>query len=98
VFVHGLGGPQIGTWTDPESKKTWISDPEFLGSLQDISRILAFGYNANILENVTVSRIRHHAADLLEKLLYERRTCPVRQRTYRMFMGSRTYGDDRVDP
>jgi pimeloyl-ACP methyl ester carboxylesterase len=72
VFVHGLGGSQIGTWTDDDAGKTWISDPEFLGLLKDKVRTLAFGYNANILQYVTKARVVSHARNLLEELIPER--------------------------
>jgi hypothetical protein len=77
VFVHGLGGSSIGTWTSDETGKTWISDPDFLGTLKDRARVMTFGYNANLFQNVTTSRVVEHANDLLEKLVVRRRKCKV---------------------
>ena len=77
VFVHGLEGHQIRTWTHEASGKTWISDPQFLGSLKDKARVLAFGYNANVLHHVTIARVVNHASDLLNKLVVKRKDCHV---------------------
>ena len=77
VFIHGLGGTQLGTWTEETSGKLWISDPEFLGKLKDQARVLAFGYNANLISEVTTQRVVNHASDLLEKLNAKRSDCQV---------------------
>ena len=77
VFVHGLGGDKVQTWTNPETGKTWISDPDFLLSLSDKVRVMTFGYNANVYSNVTTNRIVDHGNDLLEDLVVKRQECEV---------------------
>ena len=37
-----------------------------------MARVLTFGYNANVLQNVNTGRIAIHAKDLLEKLVVQR--------------------------
>ena len=46
IFVHGLGGSKMGTWTHPQAEGCW---PDWLHSeevLKDV-RIALFGYDAN---------------------------------------------------
>ena len=77
MFVHGLGGHYLETWTDADSGKTWISDPDFLSTLAGKVRVMTFGYNANVFKNVTTSHVADHANDLLEELVVRRRGCKV---------------------
>jgi hypothetical protein len=46
VFIHGLGGSAIGTWTYPGSDRFW---PLWLPEEKELQnvRILTFGYDAN---------------------------------------------------
>ncbi|KAL9041630.1 MAG: hypothetical protein Q9214_004041, partial [Letrouitia sp. 1 TL-2023] len=66
IFVHGLTGSQLSTWTAPGSTAAW---PSLLLS-DDIpdARISAFGYDAdvvNLLGSAGQNRIKHHARNLL---------------------------------
>ena len=66
VFVHGLTGSQLSTWTAPGAPAPW---PSLLLS-KDIpdARISAFGYDADVarlLGPAGQNRIRHHARNLL---------------------------------
>ncbi|MCJ1231793.1 hypothetical protein MMC12_008472 [Toensbergia leucococca] len=66
VFVHGLTGSQLSTWTAPGATAPWPS----LLLADDIpdARISAFGYDAdvvNLLGPAGQNRIRHHARNLL---------------------------------
>jgi hypothetical protein len=45
VFVHGLDGDALKSWTHTESGKCWIK--EFLPNALPDARILAYGYDAN---------------------------------------------------
>lgn len=61
------------TWSDKESGKRWISDPDFLQSFNCDVRVLTFGYNTtNVILNVNTVRIAIHSKDLLEELLIKR--------------------------
>src|SRR6266498_921125 len=69
VFVHGLTGGQLTTWTAEGAPAPW---PELLLS-EDIpdARISAFGYDADvvkILGQAGQNRIRQHARNLLAGL------------------------------
>ncbi|KAK9444032.1 peptidase C14 [Metarhizium brunneum] len=78
VFVHGLGGDSLKSWVYPKMADPWINDPAFLGELYNTARIMTFGYNANVLENVTTNRVIDHANDLLEQLWALRCECKGR--------------------
>ncbi|KAF3481565.1 peptidase C14 [Arthroderma uncinatum] len=78
VFVHGLNGDCIKTWKHADAEVPWIMDKRFLGDLYDRARIMTFGYNANVLENVTTSRVLDHANDLLEAIYARRVRCEGR--------------------
>jgi len=78
VFVHGLGGDSIKTWTHADTNQIWISNPDFLLGLKDKVRVMTFGYNANVFENITTSRVVDHANDLLEELVVRRQDCEGR--------------------
>ena len=66
VFVHGLTGKQLSTWTAAGAAAPW---PKVLLA-DDIpdARISAFGYDADIVKLLGPAgqnRIRHHARNLL---------------------------------
>ena len=66
VFVHGLTGGQLSTWTASCAEAAWPS----LLLPKDIpdARISVFGYDAdvvNLLGPAGQNRIRHHARNLL---------------------------------
>ena len=66
IFVHGLTGSQLSTWTAPGAPGPW---PSLLLS-DDIpnARISAFGYDAdvvNFLKPAGQNKIRHNARNLL---------------------------------
>ena len=68
VFVHGLTGDRLRTWTSQRTSVMW---PEKLlpAELPD-ARILTFGYDAYIIRLglVSTNRIGNHASDLLSAL------------------------------
>jgi pimeloyl-ACP methyl ester carboxylesterase len=75
VFVHGLTGNAYNTWLHKETGIYWPS--ELLG--QDIpnSRILSFGYDADVVHILgggpaSNSRLSNHAESLVGKLVRER--------------------------
>ncbi|EEQ31356.1 peptidase C14 [Microsporum canis CBS 113480] len=62
IFVHGLSGDCIETWKHADAEVPWIMDKSFLGDdLYERARIMTFGYNANVFQNVTTSRVIDHA-------------------------------------
>ncbi|KAL9628899.1 MAG: hypothetical protein Q9164_007109, partial [Protoblastenia rupestris] len=66
IFVHGLTGSQLSTWTTSGATAAW---PRLLlpDDIPD-ARISAFGYDAdvlNLLGPAGQNRIRHHARNLL---------------------------------
>jgi hypothetical protein len=69
VFVHGLTGGQITTWTAEGARAPW---PEQLLS-EDIpdARISEFGYDADVVKlwgQTGQNKIRQHAINLLSDL------------------------------
>jgi hypothetical protein len=70
IFIHGLGGTAIGTWTHPVSNgfwPMWLPEAELLKN----ARIATFGYEsgfANIFARQTVLGISEFADQLLEEL------------------------------
>ncbi|KAL9610453.1 MAG: hypothetical protein Q9167_004851 [Letrouitia subvulpina] len=75
VFIHGLTGNAYDTWLHKETKIHWPS--ELLGQDISDSRILSFGYDANVVgiwgwgPDVN-SRLSNHAENLVGKLVRER--------------------------
>lgn len=70
IFVHGLGGSSVGTWTHPTTKAFWPAllreDPRF-----DNVRIATYGYDANytnILGPKSILGIGDFAKQLLEHM------------------------------
>ncbi|KAM5494099.1 hypothetical protein McaMca56_006372 [Microsporum canis] len=79
IFVHGLSGDCIETWKHADAEVPWIMDKSFLGDdLYERARIMTFGYNANVFQNVTTSRVIDHASKLLEDLCVRRVNCKGR--------------------
>ncbi|KAH7361784.1 ankyrin repeat-containing domain protein [Plectosphaerella cucumerina] len=66
ICVHGLGRDSIRTWHHETAGKTWISDPEFLGSLSLSARVLTYTYNSELGANMSSASIGLHASELLE--------------------------------
>ncbi|KAH6668146.1 ankyrin repeat-containing domain protein, partial [Plectosphaerella plurivora] len=66
ICVHGLGRDSIRTWHHETAGKTWISDPEFLGSLSLSARVLTYTYNSDLSANMSSASIGLHASELLE--------------------------------
>ena len=77
VLVHGYGGSQLGTWTDANNV-CWPTRREYWGEMADKIRVLAFGYNASFLANVTTNSVHDNASDLLEGLRILRAEVQVR--------------------
>jgi len=77
VFVHGLGGHALTTW-EAENGKNWVTDSEFLPKMLPTARIMTFGYNANLFNDVVTSRVFDHANSLLARLNSKRGGCENR--------------------
>ncbi|GKT72036.1 LOW QUALITY PROTEIN: ankyrin unc44 [Colletotrichum tofieldiae] len=71
ICIHDLGGSPKTTWHHDESGKTWISDPDFLGSLKDSVRVWTYGYNSEPVSNMTPASIALHADELLASMMEE---------------------------
>ncbi|GJC90074.1 hypothetical protein ColLi_12912 [Colletotrichum liriopes] len=71
ICIHDLGGSPKTTWHHDESGKTWISDPDFLGSLKDSVRVWTYGYNSEPVANMTPASIALHADELLASMMEE---------------------------
>ena len=66
IFVHGLTGGQLSTWTVSGATDAWPC--ALLPDDIPDARISAFGYDAdvvNMLGPAGQNRIRHHARNLL---------------------------------
>ncbi|KAL9068356.1 MAG: hypothetical protein Q9161_006279 [Pseudevernia consocians] len=75
VAVHGLNGDPFKTWTTEGSEKMWLKDLDLLPSNLKNSRILTYGYNANVMAmfGKTLSdRILQHAHTLVAQLVADR--------------------------
>ncbi|KAI1271149.1 Alpha/Beta hydrolase protein [Xylaria sp. FL0933] len=69
VFVHGLTGDRIKTWTHSESQSFWPRD--FLPATLPDARIFTFGYDADVVRMFAVtssSTVRDHGRDLAQQL------------------------------
>jgi hypothetical protein len=77
VAVHGLGGNAINTWTHPKSQKFWLRD--FLPQQIPDSRIMTFGYNADVAFGQSTAEIVDHAKGLLASLVDKREESEVRK-------------------
>jgi hypothetical protein len=73
VLVHGLNGDHIGTWKYSAKGKPDVFWPrDLLPQKQPKTRVLSFGYNADIYGGGSVARIRDHAQKLVGSLIDER--------------------------
>jgi hypothetical protein len=68
-------GDAFDTWTTPKTKKFWLGDPKMLPAHMKDSRILTYGYNADmyaICGNTSSDRIMQHAHTLIAELVANR--------------------------
>ena len=75
VAVHGLNGDPFRTWTTEGSEKMWLKDPNLLPFNLKRSRILTYGYNANVTAmfgKTSSDRILQHAHTLVAQLVADR--------------------------
>ena len=71
VFVHGLNGNSIKSWTSTGQKSPcWPKD--FLPKRFPFARIMTFGYAANVVSDTSEGRIATFAENLLGALYGER--------------------------
>jgi pimeloyl-ACP methyl ester carboxylesterase len=69
IFVHGLTGSRINTWTARDETEPWPQT--LLPSVLTTARILTFGYDASVTDwrgMVSQNRIANHAWNLLTSL------------------------------
>jgi hypothetical protein len=65
VFVHGLTGSRLSTWTSKESKTVWPKT--LLSNNIPNARILTLGYDADVVNYwapASQKRVKEHAKDL----------------------------------
>ncbi|KAF1957234.1 hypothetical protein CC80DRAFT_412132, partial [Byssothecium circinans] len=65
VFVHGLGGHAIGSWTGTNGK-CWPRD--LLGSDLAEARIITFGYDAKLDDNRSTAQLSDYGDQFLREL------------------------------
>jgi hypothetical protein len=73
VFLHGLTGTRISTWTHGRSGVCWPRD--FLAADIPNARILTFGYDADVVglwDPAGMNGVSNHARDLLGALSHRR--------------------------
>ncbi|KAK0729542.1 hypothetical protein B0H67DRAFT_524503 [Lasiosphaeris hirsuta] len=78
VLIHGLNGSRIETWTHKKSKVCWPKD--LLPKQQPLTRVLSFGYSADIYKNTSVAGIRMNSRSLLSALFDKREDIEDRNR------------------
>ena len=82
VAVHGLNGDPFRTWTSEGSDKMWLKDPDLLPFNLENSRILTYGYNANVTAvfgKTSSDSILLHAHTLVAQLVADREVSPAWQ-------------------
>ncbi|OCK98199.1 uncharacterized protein K441DRAFT_741253, partial [Cenococcum geophilum 1.58] len=87
IFVHGLNGHAIGSWTAPNGK-CWPRD--FLGHDLAGLRILSFGYEANLKFDTSTSQLSDFGLQLIEQLLILRPTTEDKERP--LFLVGHSFG------
>ncbi len=75
VAVHGLNLANVGnhaelTWTSPRTNKLWLRD--FLPRRLTRTRVLLFGYNANVAVGTSTAGVMGQANNLLNWLMLRR--------------------------
>ena len=81
IAVHGLNGHPFRTWTT-KSGVMWLQDSKLLSKAAENSRILTYGYDANVTSifgSTSSDRILQHAHTLIANLVADRevRTCDL---------------------
>ncbi|KAK6611184.1 LipA and NB-ARC domain-containing protein [Botrytis cinerea] len=75
LWIHGLNGDSVKTWTSKTNNKFWLGDADMLPCAMKQSRILTFRYNAAVTAlfgKTSADRILHHAQTLVAELVADR--------------------------
>jgi hypothetical protein len=80
LFVHGLSGHAIGSWTSSNGK-CWPRD--FLGNDLTGVRIISFGYEAKLILDTSTSQLSDFGQQLLGELFTLRETVEVCLEVYK---------------
>lgn len=76
MAVHGINGDRQRTWSSNTSKVCWLNHPDLLPSYIKNSRVLTWGYNANVTSykgrSTSADRIMQHAQTLIAQLQADR--------------------------
>lgn len=75
LFVHGLSGHAVGSWTSSNGK-CWPRD--FLGKDSADIRVMTFGYEARLERDSSTSQLSDFGGQLLEDLFILRGTIEVK--------------------
>ncbi|KAI5780133.1 hypothetical protein EDC01DRAFT_669267 [Geopyxis carbonaria] len=78
VAIHGLGGHPYKTWTDKNNGVNWLRD--LLPKQIPNSRIMTFGYAADIAFTRSISGVKEFAHSLLDKLKSSRSSSREKKR------------------
>ncbi|KAF4570207.1 hypothetical protein EYR36_010014 [Pleurotus pulmonarius] len=70
VALHGLNGHAFRSWEYRDTGFMWLRD--HLPDEVPTARIMIYGYNANIIDDVSTGRLRTFADTFLERLRYVR--------------------------
>ncbi|KAJ8694582.1 hypothetical protein PTI98_007242 [Pleurotus ostreatus] len=70
VALHGLNGHAFRSWEFPDTGFMWLRD--HLPEQVPTARIMVYGYNANVVGDVSTGRLRTFAETFLERLRYVR--------------------------
>lgn len=73
--MHGLGGGPLKTWTAEGKNDPWLKDPAMLPRALPQARILAWGYDADVVDvmgGTSSDRILQHAHTLISQLHADR--------------------------
>lgn len=80
--MHGLDGSSDNSWTDPQTKISWLTESTLLPGAISNARILTFGYDVNtVVAQPSSATLTEHADSLLESLSRIRRETNVRAKS-----------------
>lgn len=70
LYVHGLDGDPVDTWTNKKTGAYWLRD--YLPADIEGARVMTYSYNSDVAFGNTVADIEDFAKDLLNSLIDKR--------------------------